>query len=363
MTTRKNIKDLLDRLIRDDVNPEELDFLYQSLNHQLHEEDVKAWLYRNWDEAPLKTGRIRPEEILENIRKQIDDPVVLPRSRVSVKRSDLYMRVARMAAVFILGFTIAWFISSGRFQKLVQKDEIAWNELHIPLGSKSKIVLSDGTQIWLNAGSTLKYPGKFRSRSREIFLEGEAFFDVTHDKDRPFRVSTPELHIKVLGTRFNVKSYPEDNTVETTLISGSIEIEAKQAGRNKKNQLRLEPNQKATFIKTTNKLTLDAVSEPAKMKTQPVGLINIDDQVNTDIVTSWTQNRLVFSRERFEDIAVKLERWYNVQIIIEDEEVKNYLYTGTFNNETLEQALNALRIASDIHYTIDKDTILIYMDD
>ena len=124
--------------------------------------------------------------------------------------------------------------------------------------------------------------------------------------------------------------------------------------------MRLEPNQKATFSKLTSELTLLDDQKSETKSPVPIEKIEVEDQVNTEIITSWKDNKLVFSRERFEEIATKLERWYNIQMILEDEKIKNYVFTGTFENETLEQALAALKIASPIEYTIDKNTVIIY---
>ncbi len=359
MTTKRNIKDLLDKFSHNSITREELDFLYHSINHDLHSDDVKAWVYRIWDEASEKSNKVKSTELYHRIIEKINDPVFSRKVVTGHSREKIFIRVISYAAVLLIGIFLSLFIRN-IFLKNDNLRESSFNEIYIPLGSKSKITLSDGTYVWLNAGSTLKYPGRFEESRRDIYLEGEAYFDVAHDENRPFYVNTSELHIKVLGTQFNVKSYPEDRTVETTLISGVIEIEARQSNKRQNKQLRLEPNQKATFMKSTSQLTLQNINHPDKLKPQPVGKIEVENQINTEIITSWKDNKLVFSRERFEDIVIRLERWYNVQIILEDESVKDYRYTGTFENETLEQALAALKIASPFEYTIDKNTVIIY---
>ena len=358
MSTKRNIKDLLDKFTRDDITREELDFLYHSINHNLHTDDLKAWFYRNWDEASNKNNHIRSGELFRKITSKINTPSPFDISDIKLPHKRITMRILRYAAILIIGFMLSWFLRN-LYSNHESQHELALNEISIPLGSKSKITLSDGTQVWLNSGSTMKYPGRFKESKRDIFLEGEAYFDVIHDETRPFYVNTSEIHIKVLGTQFNVKSYPDENTVETTLVSGSIEIESRQEGQKQKKQLRLSPNQKATFLKSTSQLTLQDIPNPEKQKSEPIGTIEIDNQINTEIITSWKDNKLVFNRERFENIATRLERWYNVQIILEDNIVKNFRYTGTFENETLEQALNALSIASPFEYKIDKNTIII----
>jgi transmembrane sensor len=361
LAKKKDIKDLLDRFVKNDIDPEELDFLYHSLNHDLHNPEVNAWFYRIWDESPKSNKKLRSDQMFESITNKINSPTLFS-SLDSYKRPPVLQIALKYAAVFIVGFLIAVLV-----QQIFQKPKqtltgLTDNVVQIPLGSKSKILLSDGTQVWLNSGSIIKYPGIFSKTQREVFLEGEAFFDVAHDENCPFIVNTSEINIKVVGTTFNIKSYPEENIVEATLVSGSIEIETRKAGSKIKSQLRLSPNQKATFTKSTSRILLQDITQLADLKPAAVKKIDIQQEVNTDIITSWKDDKLVFSRERFEDIAVKLERWFDVQIILEDEDVKNYRFTGTFDKETLEQALDALKIASSFEFSIDKNTILIYSD-
>jgi transmembrane sensor len=360
-----HIKDLLNKFSQGNLSREELDFVYQSLSNELHTDEIKTWLYNHWEDAADTNPGLKSDEILKTLIRKLNlsesDKGEFAYSETQVKSNlhALFISMLKYAAILIIGFMVAWLLR-GRVVHQNYKPAMVLNELSIPMGSKSKITLSDGTKVWLNSGSTLKYPSVFLANKREIYLEGEAYFDVTHDKERPFIVNTSEIHIKVLGTKFNVKSYPDENLIETTLVSGSIEIEAKQQGEKTKRLLRLEPNQKATFSRTTNNLLLTEITEPEKIEPLPVGNIHVAREVNTEIVTSWKDNKLVFNRERFENIATRLERWYDVHIIIEDSTLKEYRYTGTFEKETLEQALYALKLASPFEYTIDKNNILIY---
>ncbi len=360
-----NIKDLLDKFTRNQLSRNELDFLYHSVNHELHSSEVKTWLFENWDDIPDKSDNAKSYELFAALKQRIlsseDDSGINPFPEKKGKRKieRFFLPIFKYAALFIAGFFVAWLVVS-KLGVNLYSEAIEYNELSIPMGSKSKIILSDGTQVWLNAGSTMKYPSYFKDNVREVSLEGEAFFDVAHDEDRPFKVNTSEIQIKVLGTKFNVKSYPDENIIETTLVSGSIEIESKQTGSRKKHFLKLEPNQKATFSRISHDLSLSDNSQPEKIEPLSIGAIQIDNKVNTEIITCWKDNKLVFNRERFEDIATRLERWYDVQIIIEDSTLKDYRYTGTLEKETLEQALYALRIASPFEYTIDKNNIFIY---
>jgi ferric-dicitrate binding protein FerR (iron transport regulator) len=364
----KNIKDLLDKFLDDDLSGEELDFIYQSVNLGMHEDEIKAWFYRHWDESESKTKKIRSSELFKSIEKQINKNENLSgnfstQKNHGSKRKHILLSLLKYSAIFIIGFSIAiWLVY--RFNDTVAiPEKPTYNEVTTPLGSKTRLMLTDGTQVWLNAGSKLKYPDKFGNEKREIFLEGEAFFDVMRDKERPFFVKTNEIDIKVLGTQFNVKSYPEENTIETTLVTGSIEIETKKFGSNQKQQLTLKPNQKATFSKSSRKLSLLKDKLPEKVRPGRVDEIKISGEIDTETITSWKDNKLVFSKERFEDILVKMERWYDVEILLKDENLGDYRYTGAFEKETLEQALNALKLATPFEYSIDKNYIVIHNKD
>ncbi len=362
---KKNIKDLLNKFICDKLSREELDFIYQSVNHNMHEDEIKAWFYHYWDESSMKTNKLHSSDVLKKIKESIrlttpsTDKNPFSDNKLHAKKKKIFAIVFRYAAIFLTGFLLASFLIH-QFNYKAIPDKISYNELTTPRGSKSSITLTDGTQVWLNAGSTIKYPDRFGTDQREIFLEGEAFFDVKRDESRPFFVKTNEIYIKVLGTQFNVKSYPEENTIETTLVTGSIEIEAKKAGTIQKQCLKLKPNQKATFSKSSHKLSLLEEKIPGRIKSARVEEVKISDKINTEIITSWKDDKLVFSKERFEDILVKMERWYDVEIILNDENLKDYKYTGAFEKETLEQALNALKMATPFEYSVDKNYIIIY---
>lgn len=171
------------------------------------------------------------------------------------------------------------------------------NTLVIPYGSRSTITLADGTTVWLNAGSRLIYPSKFVDKTREVYLIGEAFFEVQENKNQPFVVKTNDVLVKVLGTKFNVTAYPEDFAVQTILAEGSVEIKNAGAGRGEK-ELTLEPGYLAYFNKKTKQ--------------------TITQKVNVDEYTSWISGLLSFTNTDFNRITKKLERYYNIQFKYDD---------------------------------------------
>ena len=222
-------------------------------------------------------------------------------------------------------------------------------------GSRTKTLLPDGTTVWLNAGSKIYFDNDFAGATREVKLEGEAYFDVTKNPNRPFIVHTGGINIKVLGTVFNVRSYPADKTVETTLIHGLVQVTRNGY-----------PKQKPVFIHPNEKLVIDKVIENGggsidrniteqKDKPEPVIKLALLDSTVKEVdrvETAWVYNRLEFRGENFGELAGKLERWYNVSIVFEDEKVKQLTFNGSFERETVEQACMALKAAVPFSFTI-----------
>lgn len=228
-------------------------------------------------------------------------------------------------------------------------------------GSQSKTILPDGSVVRLNAGSKLIYDENFSGEVREVGLEGEAYFEVVK-AGKPFIVHAHGIDIKVLGTSFNVKSYPEDESVETTLLQGAVEVINKNT-----------PNAKSIFLKPNQKITLRKIepliktSEPRSFKQEKAVLmtdskiVSLDPTIknNERFETAWIFNRLIFRGDNFEEIGKKLERWYNVQILFGDEKVKQLRFNGSFETETVEEALTALRIAKQFNFKTNNNEILI----
>jgi ferric-dicitrate binding protein FerR (iron transport regulator) len=227
----------------------------------------------------------------------------------------------------------------------------------VPKGQKSQLVLSDGSKIWVNAGSKLKFPNRFEGNRREVWLDGEAFFEIKRNEKKPFYVYTSDIKIKVLGTVFNVKAYTTDDYIETTLVSGSVSLEKKNSVPGEKAIL-LEPNHKAIYLKSESSLVRSEVKkyvpEPLKAKK-----IMISEPVSTEQVTSWKDGKLVFEDETLENVAKKLEMRYDVEIKILDETIKNYRYTGILKNISIEQAIRALQLTASFKYHIKDNMIII----
>jgi transmembrane sensor len=253
------------------------------------------------------------------------------------------------------------FVNNTSVKYAAQPLEKTISEISTRNGSKTNVVLPDGTQVWLNAGSKLTYDKNYGNNIREVNLAGEAFFDVVHNAEKPFIIHAASISIKVLGTKFNVKSYPADKTTEATLIRGSIEVSFKNRPNEK---IILKPSEKIIVSNLDNSIIrpIDAKIEQRFHVHEPiVAVSNLTYyQHSNDVVeTSWVENKLIFQDESFEDLARQLERWYGVVINFKNPEMEQLYFTGNFKNESITQALNALKLSNNFTYTIAGNNITI----
>jgi transmembrane sensor len=240
-----------------------------------------------------------------------------------------------------------------------EKTDLAhnFNEISTRNGSRTRISLPDGSTVWLNAGSKLVYDKSFDSKLREVSLTGEAYFDVVKNADKPFIIHAGKVDIKVIGTLFNVKSYPGEKSTEASLIRGSIEVMIKDRPEEK---IILKPNEK---IVVSNEQAQEKTGLKSAQINEPIVAISHLSYEPTDstiIETSWVENKLIFQNETFKDLAARMERWFGVTINFNNEEVQQLRFRGSFTHETIHQALAALKITGGFNYKINNDSILIY---
>ncbi|MCH4553058.1 FecR family protein [Aestuariibaculum lutulentum] len=224
------------------------------------------------------------------------------------------------------------------YDALTNQDELITeqpkiNTLNVPVGGVYQIKLPDGTKVWLNSATSLEFPERFVGEQRVVTLKGEAYFDVTKSK-RPFIVKTNSADITVLGTQFNVSSYEDDGYFSSTLVEGSIALNS-----NLKDQSStiLAPGQRAVIEKMNP--SIDVAS------------------VDTQVYTAWKEGKFYFERESLEQILVKMSRWYNVDVIIENESLKNETFTGVaYKNKPVDYLLNMISKTTKVNYKITKST-------
>lgn len=220
-------------------------------------------------------------------------------------------------------------------------DKLAYNTIKIPYGKRFELELSDGTLVHLNSGSTLKYPVAFiAGQNRQVFLDGEAFFDVSKDKKHPFVVNADNLNIRVLGTHFNVSNYSEDAITDVVLVEGSVGLYNTNEKFETNKSTILKPGFKGSFNKKDKQINTTAVI--------------------TDTYTSWMQGGLNFRNMSFKNISKKLERHYNVTIESQNTKLDNELFNASFkSNESVEKVLSYFNDVYGIKYTIKNNQILI----
>jgi ferric-dicitrate binding protein FerR (iron transport regulator) len=241
----------------------------------------------------------------------------------SRKSRMVFIRSAiAVAAVLLLALVINIFVPTTS-----EKSMDGYQVVTVPLGSRSKVTLADGSEINLNSGSELTYANSFTSQNRSVTLSGEAFFHVKSDAGHPFLVKTKNFDIRVTGTSFNVCAYGEDVLGSTTLAEGKVKLQL-----NKSNQ--------EFVLKPGEKFMLDG-------NAQKYSLVNADVEQET----AWKNGEFIFKSIRFSDLTKRLERWYDVKLTCSDARLMNYTYTGRFKNqETIWQVLDALRLTSSIDY-------------
>jgi hypothetical protein len=219
-------------------------------------------------------------------------------------------------------------------------EKLVYNTLTIPHGKTFKLKLSDGTIVHMNAGSSTRYPIKFiKGSNRKIFITGEAYLDVTKDPSHPFIVNSNYLNIRVLGTKFNINSYPEDDVTEIVLVEGSVSLYDESKIYDIKSSALLKPKHKAIFTRKNKDIQIHPV--------------------NTNIYTSWRNGELVFRDMTFNNILKKMERHYNITIINNNSNLSKTIFNASFGIVPIEKVLQELREVYGISYTINNRTITI----
>lgn len=262
----------------------------------------------------------------ENINVNSAFKKVLVRTNKQDKKQQIIQQIIRIAAILAIPLLMysAWSVWN-QFSVSGQNQEVAEQQFTSPTGMRSIVILPDGSKVWLNAESSMKYNVPFGKNNRKIYLEGEAFFSVAENKKSNFIVHAANIFVEVTGTRFNVKAYPQENMVSVALQQGSVKLQAENATKDSR-IVNMEAGDFYTVRKGTHHL-------------QKINL-NIDQQI------AWHQNILVLNETPLDEVAVLLERWYGVKVIIKDKELLKYKIYTTFENEPLNRVLELLELSS-----------------
>lgn len=337
----------------------------KNLNHLLETNndfsETFSFLSENWN-------KIEHFKEFEQINVE-EDWLILKAKIEKIKKSEvkstrLYKTILPYAAAALIFLTTSVFL----LWQNHKPDNSVPQYTHIisPHGSKTNLILPDGTSIWLNAGSSIKFNNNFNKDNREINLVGEAFFDVSK-QDIPFNVTVPGIIFNVLGTSFNIKAYPDENYIETTLVKGSLKILKGTEDKIKFKEFEMKPNQKAVFWKEYGTLTVEKnQDQKGKIRKSDIPVpvpriekITLSQKQNVEEEIGWIDGILVVNSEPLEDLVRKLERIYDVEFVFKDLELEEYRYTGRLKELTIEQVMRALKLTSPIDFTIEEKKVFI----
>lgn len=365
---------LFEKYLEGKINSAEKSEFYKFLSDSANEDVVKDILFRQLsdfnEEPPYYNKTVDFETIYGNVMFEIRQNEIKQEESLDFMRRTRIRKItiysSCLAAVFVFALLIGRYLLPFRSNITSTPDVISYNEIRAPYGSRSEVRLPDGTEVKLNAGSIIKYRSDFNTSNRELDLTGEAYFNVAKNEKIPLIVSAGSINVKAVGTEFNIKAYNEEGTIETTLITGKVEITRDGPIEEGDKFVDLVPNQKAIFIKDEDSFILEKIVYRDSISAPPVKTIYenilISPKVNVEQVVAWTQGKLILRGENLDNLCVELERKYDVKIVFINEEIKKYRFSGILLDETLEQVLSVIKLTSPISYSLDGKTVYLNSD-
>ena len=325
------------------------DLIVNHLSHQLspnEKEELHAWLSQS-DEN--RRYFIEMQDLWNTLATQdkdtFDSEAAYRRFKARIsfpQQPDGKKRRHFPAPVYWAAAVVLAFVLGGLSFLVINNEIIQHNTkqyaIYVPYGAKTRVVLPDNSVVWLNAGSTLRYGQNFGQKSRQVALVGEGYFEIAHNPAMPFTVNANQASVKVLGTKFDVKAYPEDKQLDVTLLRGSIQLTTIYQPNK---SLKLIPNQLAIVDKTQQNVTVE--------------------KVDACEAAAWTKGKIVFDEELFGQIVRRLERDYNVTIDVKDPKINNLRFYGDFRNaQSIQEILNIMTSNNEFHYTMNQNHISVY---
>ena len=371
---------ILKKYFEDTASDEEKNLVNEWLNNPENALRFESHLRLLWKEMDpdanepsidLNTLLDKVHHIINLAREKEKIKLLQERTKPVISFNIVIRNIARIAAIMLLPLMIylGWEVYSEKMWRKNQA-EIVYNEIICPLGARSQFELPDGTRGSLNNGSRIKYPVKFYGSTREVELVGEAFFDVYHDKNKPFIINTTGLDVKVLGTRLNVYSYDDERYQEFTLESGIIEL-IKKENNQEMSIISLKPGQHVIYRFEKDKVDIGIEKSAesiiindkeelegylSKMKAGQSTIYEMKDGNveikfdETEYYTSWKDGKLVLRNDPMINLLKRIERWYNVKFNVLDESIYEYTYWATFQEENLDQVLKLLSLTGPIMF-------------
>jgi len=295
--------------------------------------EVETWLLQHWGNS----SEIDSNTLIETVFKQIQDyqNAHQQKSGFSLKRiMKVYQKVAAFLLIPLIGVGILYWVSQ------YSQSAVQFTETISPRGQKSQIVLADGTKVWLNSDTKIKYPGSFSKDQRDVYLDGEAFFEVTKNAYQPFVVHTSGVNVKVLGTKFNVKAYPDETQIETSLFEGKVNLIVNNASSRNKVETEVKPGQSITYSKTNDQL--------------------VESRFPKEEINGWKKNQLIFKDDTFNNLVRKVERWYNVDVVYDEKQFNDRRLTvELYEGERLERLMEIISLTLSVDYKYEKGEIIL----
>lgn len=311
------MQSLFEKYVQGNCTSEEYNTILRFIQNSENNEVLNEMMLESWLQTVKSKPAVDPNrQLLDSIHHQI---ALKEKKQTPVIR--IYKSLLAVAAVLIIGMVIGSLL----YVKTLTP-EITTQSISTPYGGKTNFILPDGSSVWLNSGSTCSYPSRFDGE-RVVELSGEAYFNVEKQKE-PFKIKTIYGEVEVFGTEFNVKAY-ENETFLTTLEGGSV-VFTNKFGK----QAKLEPGMQVIFDAENFKLR----------------------RVETELYTSWKDGQLIFREEPLQNIITQLERWYNVEIVLQDERIKNLKFNGTIEMESFSEVLELIKVTTPIKYSFDRKT-------
>lgn len=332
MDKGKDLRNIVNKFFQGESNPTELNDAIDLFSDPYHNLDLRPVIFELWKtQDPEQEIGLPNEENLVLLDKIHHIISLNSEAGTSSKTRNLFNKTTRLSAILVIGFVLGVLVNN------MKKTETTYHTTIAPLGAISQVVLSDSTIIYLNAGTELRYSG-IEQNKREVYLSGEAWFNVKIDKNNPFIVHTPFYNVRVTGTRFNVKAYEEENEIMTTLEEGSVEVLSSKY---------LELNERKILL-PGEQLIYNRLQRSIQIK-----------EVNPRMFSSWKDNQLIFINMNLKELIVLLERKYGVTIETPELSILNYHYDGTISDESILEVLDLIKSTLPVKYKIEGQTIVI----
>jgi len=315
--------ELIERYIHNQTDQNEV----KRLNIRIkNNQEISSWLEQEIIASPSTMDNDVQARIFRDIENKIDIKDKTDKAEQNHFQLTKWLRVAAMFVLPVITAVGMYFYRS--------PDETVPGQLVVAVerGQKANITLPDGSKVWLNSQSRLTYSTNFNVRQRELQLDGEAYFEVAHNPNKPFIVRSNDISVRALGTAFGVKAYNEDVLISSILMKGKVLVTTPDG------EAILMPNERIIYDKTTHKKEQSTVA-------------------NATDFTGWIHNELRFEDESLGDIAKTIRRIYNVEVVFASEKLKSQRYTGTINNNSLESVLNIISLTSPVSFQINNQQV------